>query len=462
MTTLLRFVFSLSLLPIFSNATLATEPIAVSSNYRYLIHGENKPFFWLGDTAWLLLKKLNREATISYLDDRRQKGFNVIQVMVLHNVGDPTNSYNDAAIDSHDLLTPIETKGDRFNQPDEYDYWDHLEWVLEEADKRAIHLALVPLWGSNIEAFSIDATIANNYGSFLGKRFRNFPNIVWLNGGDVDGSKYPEVWDALAQGIRIHDPVHLMTFHPRGRLMSSMWFHDKPWLDFNMVQSGHRRYDQDDTDLNFGEDNWRYIQIDWKKAPIKPTLDAEPSYEGIPQGLHDTTQPRWSDNDVRRYAYWSVFAGACGFTYGHNAVMQFYEPNRDGDSGAYGATTPWQEALNAPGASQMKHLKTLIESRPMLGRVPCQDMIIQKSNTRYRYLLATRGERYAFIYSYTGDVFEIKMGLLPGQSLRASWYSPRDGTSIAAGMIHNSGAAQFDPPGSPHEGNDWVLILDSQ
>jgi hypothetical protein len=27
---------------------------------------------------------------------------------------------------------------------------------------------------------------------------------------------------------------------------------------------------------------------------------------------------------VRRYAYWSVFAGSCGHTYGHNAIMQFY------------------------------------------------------------------------------------------------------------------------------------------
>ena len=41
---------------------------------------------------------------------------------------------------------------------------------------------------------------------------------------------------------------------------------------------------------------------------LKPVLDAEPSYEGIPQGLHDPAQPRWRDCDVRRYGYWSVFA----------------------------------------------------------------------------------------------------------------------------------------------------------
>lgn len=39
----------------------------------------------------------------------------------------------------------------------------------------------------------------------------------------------------------------------------------------------------------------------------KPTLDAEPSYEWILQGLHDNTQPYWKAKQVRRYAYWSVF-----------------------------------------------------------------------------------------------------------------------------------------------------------
>ena len=92
-----------------------------------------------------------------------------------------------------------------------------------------------------------------------------------------------------------------------------------------MFKSGHRRYDQDTADLAYGEDNWKYAADDYSKIPVKPTLDGEPSYEGIPQGLLDTTQPCWTDKEIRRYAYWSVFAGCCGFTYGHNAVMQFYK-----------------------------------------------------------------------------------------------------------------------------------------
>ena len=60
--------------------------------------------------------------------------------------------------------------------------------------------------------------------------------------------------------------------------------------------------------------------MEWLKKPVKPVLDGEPSYEGIPHGLHDTTLPRWKAKDVRRYGYWSVFAGAADYTYGDNAV----------------------------------------------------------------------------------------------------------------------------------------------
>lgn len=100
-----------------------------------------------------------------------------------------------------------------------------------------------------------------------------------------------------------------------------------------MFQSGHRRYDQsslgfwDDNNVSedfYGEDNWRYVRRELARTPLRPVLDGEPSYENIPQGLHDFSQPLWKARDVRRYAYWSVFEGACGHTYGDNAIMQFY------------------------------------------------------------------------------------------------------------------------------------------
>ncbi len=167
-----------------------------------------------------------------------------------------------------------------------------------------------------------------------------------------------------------------------------------------MFQSGHRRYDQDDTECGYGQDGWRYVLDDYDIKPIKPTLDGEPSYEGIPQGLHDPSEPYWNANDERRYAYWSVFAGACGFTYGHNAVMQMHKP--EDKKPAYGAREYWTEAIHAEGAGQMIHLKNLMLSKPYFERTPDQSLIASAQGEKYDYLIATRGNDYAFIYTYTG------------------------------------------------------------
>ena len=196
-----------------------------------------------------------------------------------------------------------------------------------------------------------------------------------------------------------------MTFHPRGRNSSSAWFHKETWLDFNMFQSGHRSYAQDTSaneTLHYGEDNWRYVKDDYNLKPIKPTFDGEPSYEGIPYGLHKSTEPYWQDDEIRRYAYWSVFAGGCGFTYGHNAVMQFYTP---GDSGFhFFLKVKWQEELNAPGAGQMQHLKSLMLSKSYFDRVPDQALVVDNGekyersigNKRkgLRYVLCVQWQRF--------------------------------------------------------------------
>lgn len=35
--------------------------LVVSENNRYIVHENGQPFFWMGNTAWLLPERLNRE-----------------------------------------------------------------------------------------------------------------------------------------------------------------------------------------------------------------------------------------------------------------------------------------------------------------------------------------------------------------------------------------------------------------
>ena len=436
-------------------AKIKCPNLTVSPNGRFLMAG-NQPFFWLGDTGWLLLSKLNPEETEKYFENRKEKGFNVIQVMLLHNLS-AVDLYGDSALINRNVATPLlkSAKSAKKNG-----YWENLDYVIDLAAKKGLYLALVPVWGSNVKAGHVSSKQAEIYAGFLAKRYKDKSNIVWLNGGDVRGDDSTNVWRSIGMTLKKYDPNHLVTYHPFGRTQSSDWFHNEPWLDFNMFQSGHRNYSQDTTryEKHFGEDNWRYIESDYKKTPVKPTLDGEPSYEGIPQGLHDSLQPRWNDNDIRRYAYWSVFSGGCGFTYGNNSVMQFYKPGiKRGD---YGARESWTDALNNPGASQLTYLKNLLLKYDFQSLSPDQ-YILEEPGERYNHLVALRGKSCLLVYTYNGRSVNLNMQLLTGNQFRCKWFCPRTGKVTDVGKINKNKSHVFDPPGMQVDGNDWVLILEN-
>jgi hypothetical protein len=431
--------------------------IIVSGNDRFLQYENGLPFFWLGDTGWLLFQKLDRNETKIYLKDRTEKEFNVIQCMVVHELSE-LNRYGDLPFTQNSPLVPLETIGKDTSDALQYDYWDHVEWVVDEAARNCLYVALVPVWGSIVKQNDFPISAAESYAKFLAKRFKDKPNIFWIIGGDIQGNVKQEFWDMMGRTIRKNDPNHLITYHPYGRTQSSIWFHNSSWLDFNMFQSGHRRYDQDNSSKKFGEDNWRYILDDYSKIPKKPTLDGEPSYENIPQGLHDTTQPYWIANDVRRYAYWSVFAGACGHTYGNNSVMQMYRTEDKKPS--YGARMYWFESLQDTGSGQMKYLKHLILSRPYFENVFDDSLIVNNSGIQHDYVVSRRGINYAMAYSYSGKQIEVEMGRITGMQVNAWWFNPRNGDVIKIGTFNNEGKRVFSPPGICVSGNDWVLVLD--
>jgi len=88
-------------------------------------------------------------------------------------------------------------------------------------------------------------------------------------------------------------------------------------------------------------------------------------------------------------------------------------------------------------------------------------LIAGENGLKYERLIATRGTDYAMIYTYTGRNIPVQMGKIAGAKVKASWYKPADGTSTEIGEFENTGTHEFDPPGEPANGNDWVLILDS-
>ncbi|MBQ2495291.1 MAG: glycoside hydrolase family 140 protein, partial [Prevotella sp.] len=306
----------------------------------------------------------------------------------------------------------------------------------------------------------MDEKKATMYGKFLGERYKNKPNIIWMIGGDIMGDKGTASWDALARAIKKADPNHIMTFHPRGRTTSAWWYNDREWLDFNMFQSGHRRYGQRNGDGDYTikdnteEDNWRYVDMSFEKSPIKPVIDGEPSYEDIPQGLHDFSAPRWQDYDVRRYAYWAVFAGCFGHTYGHNSIMQFMRP---GVLASFGAEKPWWDAMKDPGYQQMKYLKWLMLAFPFTERIGDQSIIVGQNGERYDRIIATRGRDYLLVYNYSGKPMQIDLTKISGTKKNIWFMNPKDGVLNYVGEYDNK-VCEFTFDGAYLRESDRVLI----
>ena len=357
---------------------------------------------------------------------------------------------------------PKITSGNNPESELEYNYWDHVDFIIDLAAAKGIYMAMIPVWGSAVKQGHFTVQNAGQYAAWLANRYNAKTNIIWLNGGDIRGDQNPEIWETIGETLNKNDESHLITFHPFGRTQSSTWFHNREWLDFNMFQSGHRRYDQrresDDPATWKGEDNWKYVQEDLSKIPAKPTIDGEPSYENIPQGLHDPSEPYWTAADARRYAYWSVFAGAMGHTYGNNAVMQMHKP--EDTQGAYGVRNFWFEAVNDSGADYMGYMKNLMLSRPYFERVQDTTLLAGENGSRYDRVVVTHGNSYAFFYTYTGRNLTVNLNNLSWEKSRAWWFKPKNGESALISAFENKGNKLFDPPGKVEEGNDWVLVLD--
>jgi hypothetical protein len=445
-------------------AAMAATPLPklkVSENHRFLVTADGQPFFWLGDTTWELFHRLNREDAIKLFDNRAALKFNVLQSVAIAELEGHTdpNPYGHLPFVDLDVTKPAVQDGPQ------NDYWDHVDFIVTEANQRGLYIGFLPTWGrfwrDTNQGRKPLFTIANAevYGEWLGKRYKD-AGLIWILGGDrsVDTDEQKEIIRAMARGLRKGDGgAHLMTFHPPGGNGSSTWFHNDDWLDFNMRQNGH-----------VAEFTGRYdtTRRDYDRTPIKPVLDGEPIYEDHPVSFDAKKLGHSIAADVRRPLYWNLFSGAFGHTYGHHSVWQMWSP---GKGPINNPLLPWFEAINQPGASQMQYGRALLESRPFLTRVPDQDVLVANpiptampGTGRYHFA-ATRDASgsYAMVYAPVGRSFKVRMDKVTGPKVKAWWFNPRDGKATDIGTFDNKGEREFT---SPDRGEmlDWVLVLDDE
>ena len=224
----------------------------------------------------------------------------------------------------------------------------------------------------------------------------------------------------------------LMTYHPGGGNTSATWFHDDRWLDFNMQQTGHgppprRNHGRRSRPTTAGRRSSRSSKASRCTRIIRLGSSAASRQNGFS-----------SDNHVRQRAYWTLFAGAAGVAYGHHSVWQMYAPGRRPINGPLYF---WEEAIHRPGAAQMQHVRTLMESRPMLTRVPDQSVVADALDGPER-IQAIRGSDHLFVYTGAGIAFTMNIGKISGPRVRGVLVQPAQRHISRARRIRELGHAR--------------------
>ena len=428
---LVGLLFGFAFLPPTSEA--AVYPLAVSSNGRYLIDQTGQPFFWAGDTAWSLIAQLTLADAEHYLENRRQKGFNVVLVNLLEHAfatNASANIFGESPFSGTPFITPNAA------------YFAHADAVITAAAQRGIVVLLAPLylgygcgsqgWCAEVKAASV--TAMRTWGQYVGNRYKNFDNIVWLIGGDTDPTPVLDKVSAFVTGLREFDTRHLITAHNwRGSFAITPW-PSASWLTVNNVYaSGPTIYQNSKTAYN--------------RSPVLPFF----LLEGIYENEHSSTP-----QGLRAENYWLRLSGGLGGNFGNCPIWHF------GYSSSWCGLTNWKAQLDGPGSIGVSHAKRLFTSRAWHTLVPDFDHTVLTAGYgtwgANDYAAAARTADGASVIAYlpTARTVTVDLTRLSGSQAKAWWYNPASGISTSIGTFANSGPHTFTPPGS----GDWVLLLD--
>ena len=432
-------VCSLGLLPSVSAQTIPAPryPLKLTTDKTYLVDQDNRPFFINGDSAWSLVVNTTQAEAAQYLQDRAAKGYNAIIVNLIDRAFGE-NVPNNLAGDP-----PFTTPND-FTTPGTA-YWNRVDWVLNEAAANGIVVFAHPLylgyqcgaegWCQAAKNSSVAAMRA--YGEFLGQRYANQPNIVWVIGGDANpvAEGVESQVMAMVNGIKIYDSVHLMTAHNDGQSAIGPAWADDSWIDLNTIYTYSYTHQ---------------VTLDeYNRADTRPIYLQETGYERE----HSAT-----DLEVRRQGWWAVLSGAqLGHFFGNCPIWGF-----DNVLGYCSAPSGgWQGQLNSTSSNQLSYVGKLFASRAFYLLIPDQTSSVmtngvQSGATKATTARATDGSS-VIAYIPTSRLVRIDMTKVAGSQGHAWWFNPRDAGTVDLGTFDNTGSRDFTPP----DANDWVLVIDN-
>ncbi len=437
--------------PIFGEADPSTltadklPALAISANHRYLAEAlTGKPFFLLADTAWNL-DALTDEEIDTYLQDRHSHRFNTVMFCLnFFPQASAENAYGQRAY--------IGTDNTELNP----EYFIHVDRAVNTAASLHLYVMLYAMWGGSksgtMNTYTPDQL--HLLGERLGKHFRAKSNVILCAGGEstppyVDVDRVNAIGSGLKEGC---DGKNLVVVHPCSNRSSSQSLSESPWLDIFMsqVKSGRGGETVDMTP---------YVASDFARSPAKPSMLVEHRYE---VGTNEDPVIQ------RRSLYLSVFAGGCGYAYGHNALWQMspHTAQKWMLTGWNPGVSKWSEALDTAAVDQLHHIAPLLQSRPYFGRIADQSLILEGQSKQIAERVAAARDgtpnqndaTYLFAYMASPKPITLNASVLSAKTLNITWFDPATGTTtIFKSAIPNPGKLEIPEPPAPH---DWVVIVD--
>ena len=410
-------------------------PLRISANGKYLEDQDGVPFLIVGEAAWSLAAQLNPSEVVKYLDDRKAKGFSAILVNAIeHKFSShpPFNYSNDQPFTYGSFDWSVRNEN----------YWSYLDYVLNEAQNRSILVFLFPAYlgidcgseGWCAEMLSQSVAAMTDYGKWLGNRYRNQGNIIWVHGGDANASDYPGAYDrvaALANGIRNTDSVHLHTAH--GGLENSALDDYSALIDLNSTYS-------------YANVNER-IKNDYQRTDALPFT----YIEGLYENEHSSTLL-----DLQRQAFTAYLGGALlGHFFGNCPIWLF------GSDPGWCGMSDWQGQLDSAGSTAMANIGRLLRSRKWWKFAPDYANTVvtsgKESGTSYKAAARASDGETIMIWFPAKSKATIDLSQISADTANAYWWNPSNNTSTLIGAYATDGLHEFSP-----DSGGVVLVIDAE
>ena len=436
--------------PASNGAPPPVYPLKTSASGRYLVDQNNVPFLITGDAPHSMLVNLSVADASAYLADRGAHGINTLWVEVLANGYVGNNNLNGQNGATYDGITPFTNSND-ISTPNEA-YFSRVDQMINIAASNGITVLLDAFetggWMSFLEAQG--NTKAFNWGAYLGNRYKNFPNIVWITGNDFQTWNTSAIDNNLIKnimaGIASVDPNHLQTvelnFDISGSLDDALL---APYVSLGGVYTYFPTYDE------------VLVQYNKPNSPV-PVMLQEAHYEN--ENVGGCCGEGGTPNILRRQGYWSLLSGAlAGQMYGNHYTWTF--------------VSGWQNNLDTVGVTQLGYWKTFFTSLPWYNLAPDQTHSVVTAGFGTCDGLGSLGGddcvttartsdgKLMLAYTPVNHTLTLDMTKLSGTAT-ARWFDPSNGTysTVSGSPFANSGTRPFTSPGTNAGGDhDWVLVL---